>query len=163
MKPFKPTTLKLIAKWFTYSSLQYFLLGQFLLLWIKTNPSMDKYSHARNLWAPGITLIGILVICWNYARHIGTTSPYSLDKRQSRIGCYPNLVRLSSWWRDAIETLFPSLALFVGNHAGIKSLLRCYVFVFVSLNTLRPRQNGRYWADDVSKCTFFECKYINFN
>ena len=30
-----------------------------------------------------------------------------------------------------------------------------YAFVFITLNTLRTKQNGRYFPDDIFKCIFF--------
>ena len=37
-----------------------------------------------------------------------------------------------------------------------------HVFVQVSFNTLRPRQNGRHFPDDIFKCIFFNENICNF-
>ena len=71
---------------------------------------------------------------------------------------------------EALEDVQESLHLFLqGNeialqfHRWVTGTVQSSVGTVTSLNTLRPRQNGRHFPDDMWNAFFFKWKYVNLN
>ena len=84
----------------------------------------------------------------------------------SSIACYPWCISISmmmiTWHRIGSEALIrPTIFRFSDI---LESLVHGYfacigLSVFIYINTLRPRQNGRHFPDHIFKCIFFNEKF----
>ena len=59
-----------------------------------------------------------------------------------------------------LECPMPFQACFLSDHWGYGGTIRSGMLF---LNTLRPRQDGRRFPDDIFKCFFLEGNYMNFD